>query len=74
MFVVLVFVPLKWVYPSRMSRWRGITIAATCVWGAICIAMLAQFPEPAPWLLYGSLGYIAYYVLISLYLTIPAHD
>ncbi len=73
-FVVLVFVPLKWVYPSRMSRWRGITIAATCAWGAACIAMLTQFPEPAPWLLYGSLVYVAYYVLVSLYLSLLAPD
>jgi len=73
-FVVLVFVPLKWVYPSRMARWRGITIAATCVWGALCIAMLTQFPDPAPWLLYASLVYVAYYVLVSLYLSLLAAD
>ncbi len=71
---ILVFVPLKWIYPSRMSRWRGITIAATSLWGAMCIAMLAQFPDPAPWLLYASLGYVAYYILVSLYLTILAPD
>ena len=73
-FAGMVFVPLKWIYPSRMSRWRGITIAATCLWGAMCIAMLAQFPAPAPWLLYASLGYIAYYVLVSLYLTLAVRD
>ena len=73
-FVALVFVPLRWIYPSRMSRWRGVTIAATCLWGVLCIAMLVQFPEPAPWLLYASLGYVGYYVLVSLYLTILASD
>jgi len=67
--VVLVFVPLRWIYPSRMQRWRGVTIALTCVWGTLCIAMLAQFPDPAPWLLYASLGYVAYYVIASLYLS-----
>lgn len=73
-FALLVFVPLKWIYPSRMPRWRGLTIAATCVWGAMCIAMLVQFPEPAPWLLYSSLGYVAYYVLVSLYLAAASSD
>ena len=73
-FALLVFVPLKWIYPSRMPRWRGFTIAATCVWGAMCIAMLVQFPEPAPWLLYASLGYVAYYVLASLYLAAATAD
>jgi len=71
-FAILVFVPLKWIYPSRMPRWRGLTIAATCAWGAACIAMLLQFPEPSSWLLYASLTYVAYYVLVSLYLTLPA--
>ena len=73
-FAVLGFVPLKWIYPSRMVRWHGFTIAATCVWGAMCIGMLVQFPTPAPWLLYASLAYIAYYVLVSLYLTLLAPD
>lgn len=69
LFVALVFVPLKWIYPSRMQRWRGVTIALTCAWGASCIAMLVQLPDPSPWLLYGSLGYVAYYVGVSLLLS-----
>ena len=73
-FALLVFVPLKWAYPSRMLRWRATTIAATCLWGASCIGMLAQFPEPAPWLLYASLVYVAYYILVSLYLTTLTSD
>ncbi len=68
-FVVLVFVPLKWVYPSRMSQVRGITIGATCVWGAMCIAMLALFPDPPEWLLLGSLVYVVYYIVVSLWLS-----
>ena len=67
-FGILVFVPLKWVYPSRMLRWRTMTIAATCVWGAMCIGMLVQFPEPPRWLLFASLGYVAYYVAVSFWL------
>ena len=67
-FVVLVFVPIKWIYPSRMERLRGFTLVATGAWGVACIAMLVQYPEPAPWLLPASLLYVAYYVGISLYL------
>ena len=74
LFAVLVFVPLRWIYPSRMPRFRSITIAATCGWGGLCIAMLIQFPEPDVWLLTGSLAYIAYYVAMSLYLTVFAAD
>ncbi len=67
-FVVLVFVPIKWIYPSRMERLRGLTLVATAAWGVACIAMLIQYPEPAAWLLSASLLYVAYYVGISLYL------
>ena len=68
LFVLLVFIPLKWIYPSRMGRLRGVTIAAGGAWGAACIALLVQYPDPAPWLLSASLLYVAYYIGISLYL------
>lgn len=65
----LAFVPLKWIYPSRMTRWRGLTLALTSIWGLMCILMLVGFPSPSRWLLLGSLGYVGYYVVASLYLT-----
>lgn len=66
---VLAFVPLKWIYPSRMPRWRGVTLAITCVWGLTCLGMLVWFPQPPAWLWLGSLGYVGYYVVVSLYLS-----
>ena len=65
----LAFVPLKWIYPSRMTRWRGPTLVLTSIWGLMCILMLARFPSPSRWLLFGSFGYVGYYVVASLYLT-----
>ncbi len=67
-FMVMVFVPVKWVYPSRMRRFRAATLVATALWGAMCIAMLVQYPTAAPWLLPASLVYVAYYVGVSLVL------
>lgn len=65
--VVQVFVPIKWVYPSRMTRLRAVTIAATAIWGVACIAVLVQYPTPAPWLLPASLLYVVYYAGVSLW-------
>ena len=65
-FVVMVFVRLKWVYPSRMVRFRGVTLLATALWGATCIAMVVQYPTATPWLLPASLVYVFYYVGLSL--------
>ena len=66
--VVMVFVPVKWVYPSRMARLRGVTLVATTLWGATCIAILVQHPTATSWLLPASLVYVAYYVGVSLVL------
>jgi phosphatidylcholine synthase len=67
-FLALVFIPIKWIYPSRMAKWRGLTILLTILWGLCCLAILIRYPEPSFGLVYGSLGYIAYYILVSLYL------
>lgn len=73
-FCALVFVPIKWVYPSRMARWRGLTIVLTILWGVCCLVILARYPTPSHALVYASLGYIAYYVLVSLYLGLASGD
>ena len=33
LFVALTFIPLKWVHPVRVTRWRWITAAMSVVWG-----------------------------------------
>ena len=57
-FVVMVFVPLKWAYPSRMGHFRAVTVLATALWGGTCIAMIVHYPTAPPWLLPASLGQI----------------
>ena len=66
-FLALVFIPIKWIYPSRMVKWRGLTILLTILWGLCCLATLIRYPEPSRGLVYASLGYIAYYIIVSLY-------
>lgn len=65
---VLVFIPLKYAYPSRMTRYRGITNALTFVWGISLLVMLAWHPDFPPWLPKVSLLYVAYYLIVSFYL------
>jgi phosphatidylcholine synthase len=63
---VLVFVPIRYVYPSRTPRWRGVTIALGIAWGVMLIVMVWQLPVISPALLWGSLVFPVYYVLLSL--------
>jgi phosphatidylcholine synthase len=78
---LLVFVPIKYVYPSRLdyltrNRWlrRGMLLA-TLLWGVATAALLWIYPE-TNWLMVAiSLGYAVLYVLISLYRTfVPLED
>ena len=65
---ILVFVPLRYAYPSRMTELRVPTIALGLGWGAALLWALANFDTAPRALLTWSLLYPAYYVGISLYL------
>jgi phosphatidylcholine synthase len=65
----LVFVPIGYVYPSRTGTLRRLTLALTTVWLVSYAVLLAQIPSPHPLWLTVSLGYVVYYVALSLYLT-----
>jgi phosphatidylcholine synthase len=68
LFTVLVFVPIKYIYPSRMSRHQRLTLGLTAIWGLMILIALAQYPEPSQALLWFSLLYLVYYVGMSFYL------
>ncbi len=67
---VFVFVPLKFVYPTRTPQFRRTTLALSALWAATILGMLVQFPHPTWWLTAGSLLYVVYYVVLSLRLTV----
>jgi phosphatidylcholine synthase len=67
---VLVFVPVKYLYPSRTRVLRRLNLALAVVWVALCALILLNQPEPHPVVVGLSLGYIAYYVAVSVYLTL----
>jgi len=66
--IVMVFVPIRYIYPSRTTSLQKLTMALAVVWGIINIIILTQYPEPTPWLIWASLGYVVYYYGLSLYL------
>lgn len=65
---VLVFVPIRYLYPSRTPTARTLTYAGGALWGAAVFALLAQFPTPSRTLATVSLLYPAYYMGLSLWL------
>jgi phosphatidylcholine synthase len=69
---VLVFVPVRYVYPSRTKLLRGLNLALAGAWLVSYAVLLAQYPDPNPVVVALSIGYLVYYVGLSLYLTVGA--
>lgn len=68
--VSMVFVPVKYLYPSRASVGYGPVMPLTLSWAAMLVAILWQLPEPSPFLVWTSLLYVGYYFLAGLYFTL----
>ena len=67
---VLVFVPVRYVYPSRTALLRTLNLALAAVWLVTYAVLLAQYPDPNPVVVALSLAYLVYYIGLSLYLTV----
>jgi phosphatidylcholine synthase len=65
-FVVLVFVRIGYVYPSRTPVLRGLTVALGGIWAAMVLALVLAMPAVHPWLWIGSLFFPVYYFVLSL--------
>jgi len=69
-FVVLVFVPIGYIYPSRTSRWQGPTVALGVVWGVLMAILIWRLPDPPRWVVWSSFAYPVYYFALSFVLHI----
>lgn len=69
---ILVFVPIRYLYPSRTVALRPLTVVLTALWMVGYALILQQMPHPSPLLLDFSLFYLVYYVALSLYFTFQA--
>ena len=64
----LVFVPIRYVYPSRTTVLPFLTNALGAAWAGAVLAFLWRYPEGSKALALVSLAYPVYYVALSLFL------
>ena len=64
----LVFVPLKYLYPSRSPILRGLTNTLGAIWGTLVFLMIYQLPEPSFYMVLASLLFPAYYLILSFWI------
>ncbi len=62
---VMVFVPIRYLYPSRNAFLQGLTITLGSVWGVLCFVVVFYLPDPPPSLAWGSLFFPVYYLAAS---------
>ncbi len=67
---VLVFVPVKYIYPSRTSVLRRTNLALAALWLVSYAVLLLEAPHPRLVTVSLSLAYVVYYVTASVYLTL----
>ena len=67
---IMVFVPIHYLYPSRMTSLRTLTLALTALWTISYGLILLQMPNPNQLLVVFSLLYMAYYFFLSVYMTL----
>jgi len=64
---ILVFVPVRYLYPSRNTRLRRLTLSLTYLYGAVGVWALLQYPSVPQWVVWISFVYVGYYVLLSIF-------
>jgi len=63
-----VFVPIRYVYPSRTVQLKPVTIGLGLVWGALMLLMLWEYPDVPRTVFWASLVYPSYYFAASVWL------
>ena len=64
---ILVFVPIKFLYPSRNTRFRRFTLVFTYTYGVLGVWGLLQYPDVPTWVAPVSFLYVAYYAAMSFF-------
>jgi phosphatidylcholine synthase len=66
----LVFVPIRYVYPSRTTALHRLTVVLGVLWGVLVSVMLWQMPDVSRTVFWWSLVFPVYYVALSIALEI----
>ena len=64
----LVFIPIRYVYPSRSPFLRWLTNGLGVLWGIAVALIIYWLPEPPRALVFASLAFPAYYMVLSFWL------
>lgn len=67
-FSALVFVPIRYIYPSRSPRFRVQTNVLGALWAVSIIYAIFRLPNPPQAVVFASLIFPAYYVSLSVWL------
>jgi phosphatidylcholine synthase len=68
---LLIFVPIKYIYPSRTLRFRRLTLFLTYIYAAMGIYGLLLYPDVPNWLIFASFLYVVYYLALSIWAYFP---
>ncbi len=66
----MIFVRIRYVYPSRTPTLRGLTLTLAAVWAGMLAVLIKDFPSPPRALAIASLGFPVYYLVLSLWLNV----
>jgi len=69
---ILVFVPIKYIYPSRTTFNRRLNLVAVGLWAITVVAIMVTYPNEPDWLVWVSLLFAFYYTGMSLAATFMA--
>jgi phosphatidylcholine synthase len=65
---IMVFIPVKYIYPSQTPILRHVNVAISGFWFVCYCIIVATLPNPDPRIIYVSLLYPTYYMGMSFYL------
>jgi phosphatidylcholine synthase len=65
---VMVFIPIRYIYPNRTVPLRPLTLTLGIIWAVATLALLLELPVVNPILLAVSLSFVAYYFIASFFL------
>jgi phosphatidylcholine synthase len=64
-FAALVFVPIKYIYPSRTELLRRLTVTLGFIWAVLIAYLLATLHTPNHFVVWLSFSFIGYYLIMS---------
>ena len=65
---VLVFIPIRFPYPTKTKPFRPLTLVCSGIWGVMMLVLLFALPTPPMWVAWTSLVIVAYYLGLTAWL------